>query len=129
MATANDLISRAMRLIGVVDANLALEANQAQDALAALNAMLAEWHEADIGLPDYSFDSLTDTLATDAADSEAIAYQLGLRIAPEYGIEPSPRMERSAEEAMNRLRLRYFQPGQVDAALPRGRHAYDIELD
>jgi hypothetical protein len=118
--TAIQIIGRALRLINVIDANEAIEANIAQDTLETLNGMLAEWHEAQIGLPDYSFATLTDTLATDAADREAIAYQLAIRVAPEYGRSLSQEAAVIAEASMARLRLRYFQPGKSDLSeLPR----------
>lgn len=127
--TASKLIRRALRLIGALDSSEALPADMAADALDVLNAMLAEWHEAGIGLPDYQFDSVTDSLATDAADSEAIAYQLAIRIAPEYGLEISQLAMASANEAMSRLRLRYFQPGRVDfSELPTISVPFDIEV-
>jgi len=130
MATANDLIGRAMRIIGAIDPNQALEANMAQDALTTLNAMLAEWHEAEIGLPDYSFTTLLDTLSTDAADSEAISYQLAARIAPEYGKDLSPLAMDTANSTMARLRLRYFQPSNVNFnELPVRIADYNIETD
>jgi hypothetical protein len=116
--TALQLISRALRLIRVADAAEALDASMAQDALLTLNAMLAEWHAAKIGLPDYSLSSGTDTLATDAADSEAIAYQLALRLAPEYAVDVSPAIAAAAMETMGRMRLRYFQPGTMANDLP-----------
>ena len=128
MATAQDIINRALRLCKVIDAYSAPTAEDSADALDTLNAMLAEWHEADIGLPDYELAGLTAELATDAADREAIAYQLALRIAPEYGEDLTPAVYASAHEAMSRLRLRYFQPMPAEAALPRTRHVFDIDL-
>lgn len=128
MATAIQIIARSLRLIGCADAGQAIDANDAQDALETLNAMLAEWHEAEIGLPDYSLASSTDALAPDAADRDAIAYQLALRLAPEYGRTLPAEFAIAAESAMSRLRLRYFQPGCVDwRELPRKRFDYDIE--
>lgn len=128
--TAGDIIKRALRLCRVVDAYTAVEANDAADALTTLNGMLAEWHEAEIGLPDYSFTALTDTLASDAADRDAIAYQLAARLAPEYGVSLPVEAASVAEGAMNRLRLRYFQPGCVDfRQLPQKRCGYVIEID
>jgi len=127
MATALQIISRALRLCRVLDAGMAAPADDSQDALSTLNSMLAEWHEAGIGLPDYSLSSLTDTLATDAADVEAIAYQLALRVAPEYGVELSPQIIGIGEQAMGRLRLRYFQPGCSDfSELPRKEYGFNI---
>lgn len=43
MATVRDLIAGALRLLGVVDAQTPLSADQAADGLTALNAMLASW--------------------------------------------------------------------------------------
>ncbi len=113
MATAIQIINRAMRLCRILDANEAAEAQDAADALEALNGLLAEMHEARIGLPDYKFTGLTDTLATDDADREALAYQLAIRIAPEYGVELSQAAMAIAEQTMGRMRLRYFQPGTI----------------
>ena len=128
MATASQIIRRALRLIGAMDASEALQANDAQDALETLNAMLAEWHEAQIGLPDYNLSSITDTLATDAADREAIAYQLAIRVAPEYERDIPPAVGVMAEQTMARLRLRYFQPGTADfSELPSRCVTFNIE--
>jgi len=126
--TAGDIIKRALRLARVIDAHTAMDANDAADALETLNAMLAEWHEAEIGLPDYSFTGLTDEMASDAADREAIAYQLAARLAPEYGVELSTVVAAVAEGTMSRVRLRYFQPGCVDfSQLPGRCHTFNIE--
>lgn len=128
MATASQIIRRALRLIGAMDANEALPARDAEDGLETLNAMLAEWHEAQIGLPDYSLSSITDTLASDVADREALAYQLAIRVAPEYGLSIPPEVGVMAEQAMGRLRLRYFQPGTSDfSELPSLRCTFNIE--
>lgn len=106
--TASQIIRRALRILTVIDAQEALDANIAQDALETLNAILAEWHEAGLGLPDYSLASITDTLASDAADSEAIAYELALRLAPEYGCPMSPEAAAVGRRAMFHLRSRYL---------------------
>lgn len=128
MATAQDLIRRASRIARIVDAGESLEADDAQDALDTLNAMLAEWHVAEIGLPDYQLSSLTDTLASDAADREAVAYQLALRIAGEYGYSLMPADQMLAESTFARLRLRYFQPGRMVSELPGPVSSFDTEV-
>lgn len=123
--TVNGLILRALRIIsthGPLPDAVGFPA-----ALATLNAMLAEWHAADIGFPDYSVTGLSDTLASDAADTEAVAYQLALRLAPEYRVELPAQALASAEQAMGRLRLRYFQPSRVDPALPSTGYHFNIE--
>jgi len=126
--TAIQIIGRALRIATIIDAHEAVEASIAQDALEALNGMLAEWHEAQIGLPDYSLSSTTDTLASDAADREAIAYQLAIRIAPEFGRSLSQEAVAIAEASMGRLRLRYFQVGTSDLSeLPSRTTSFSIE--
>lgn len=128
MATAPKIIRRALRILGVLDPSAAVGAQDAQDALETLNAMLAEWHEAGFCLPDYKLSSMEDELDSDAGDREAIAYALALRMAPEYGIRLAPEVAAVGMESMNRLRLRYFQPGTADfSELPHVRTAFDIE--
>lgn len=131
MTTAYQIINRAARIARIKDANESLRAEDAQDALDTLNALLAEWHEAEIGLPDYSFASLETELASDVADRDAIAYQLAERIAPEYEAELSPLALKHSAEAMARLRLRYFQPGRISAdELPaKAGPVYNINTD
>ena len=108
MAKANDIVSRALRLLGVIASGETIEASTGADALSVLNALLAEMHEAGIGLPDYNLSGLTDTLASDAADVEALAYQLAIRIAPEYGLSLTPEAVAAARQSMFRLRSRYL---------------------
>jgi hypothetical protein len=127
MATALDIIKRALRIAKVIEAAETPEAEDSQDALETLNALLAEMYEAGIGLPDYSLASLTTELASDAADREAMAYQLAYRLVGEYGTQMAPTDAELVVSTMGRLRLRYFQPGRVDAALPSTRTAYDID--
>ena len=126
--TAGDIIKRALRLCRVVDAHTPMDANDAADALETLNAVLAEWHEAEIGVPDYSLATLETDLASDAADREAIAYELALRLAPEYGVALSAETAAAGQAATSRLRLRYFQPGCVDFGQLPGNCRYSNEL-
>lgn len=130
MATAITIINRALRLCKVLDPVETAEAEDADVALEVLNALLAEWYEAGIGLPDYSVATLATEVSSDAADREAIAYQLAARLAPEYGVDLSPLVAAAGESSMGRLRLRYFQPGSVSSAeLPGESSVYNINTD
>lgn len=135
MATALTIINRAMRLIGVKNAKAALHAEEAADAFDVLNALLAEWHEAELRLPDYSFAALETAIASDAGDAEALAYALAERMAPEYGPDAvgateTRAFQKNASESLSRLRLRYFQPGTVSTAeLPGESSVYNINTD
>lgn len=124
---AQEVIYRALRIAGVIASGETPQASDVSDALDTLNALLAEWHEAQVGIPDYSLGSEFVTMTTDVADRDAMAYQLAFRMAPEYGFEPTPSQMQAASEAWGRLALRYFQPGRVDPALPSTRTDFDIE--
>lgn len=115
---AKDVIRRALRIAGVIASGEVPQAEDTVDALETLNALLAEWHVAGIGIPDYSVASEFTTMSTDMADREAMAYALAFRMAPEYGFEPTQSQVAAGAEAFARLRLRYFQPGSVRAELP-----------
>ena len=114
MATALILVRRALRLATLIASGEAPQAATVQDALSVLNSMLAEWHDAGIGIPDYSVATEAAQLTMGDGDVEAVAHQLALRILPEYGQEPSPLLVANAADQMNRLRLKYFQPGRSD---------------
>lgn len=120
MATALDVIRRALRIVGAVAPGETPAAADVQDALLTLNTLLAEWYEAGVGIPDYSASAPFASLSTDLADLDAMAYQLAFRIGPEYGFEPSPAQMMAGDEAFSRLRLRYFQPGKVSTGMPSG---------
>lgn len=127
MATALQIVRRALLLCTVIDAQEAVPALEGQDGLDRLNALLAELHAANVGVPDYEFDSLSDVLASDAADREALSYMLAVRIAPEFGKALSAEVAKAASESEGRLRLRYFQPGRVDfSELPSCVPTFDI---
>lgn len=124
---AQDPIRRALRIAGVIASGETPQASDVQDALDTLNALLAEWHVAGIGVPDYSVETEASTMTADLADRDAIAYQLAFRMAPEYGFEPSPAQMVASDEAFARLRLRYFQPGTSNfSELPTPQPAFNI---
>jgi hypothetical protein len=114
MATALILVRRALRLATIIASGETPDASTIQDTLSVLNSMLAEWKDAGIGVPDYSIANEATTLSMGDGDVEAVAYQLAARIMPEYGMEISPSVAAGAAESMNRLRLKYFQPGRTN---------------
>jgi hypothetical protein len=111
---ASNLIRRAMRLTGMLDANGTPSAEDMADAIDTLEALFAEWRGADIMVPDYAIDGPDDELTIDAADREAVAYQLAVRLAPEYQSSMSAEAQSSMTESWSRFMHRYFQPGRSD---------------
>lgn len=111
MTRAIDIIERACRILGIAVDGEALEASMAKDALSVLNGVMAEMYE-NIDVPEYTVSDLFSTMTIDKGDAEALAYELALRIAPEYGQAVTPDILRKAEESMSRLRNRYFRVGE-----------------
>jgi hypothetical protein len=125
VARAIDVIQRALRIIGVAQSTEALESDVAADALSVFNDLLAEWY-GNIAIPDYSISGLTTTLTINDGDKEALAYQLAIRLAPEYGEQISPDIAAVAQESMQRLRNRYFVQGTVDFSELPGENTFSI---
>lgn len=130
MSTGLDLIYRTFRLLRIKQTGQTPAAEETADALSVLNALLAELYGSDINVPDYTV-TLAGDLHSDAADFEALAYMLAVRIAPEYPhcLPLSAEFVKAAGESESRLRLRYFQPGTVDfRELPSAAdRTFDIE--
>lgn len=128
---AAELIRRTLLILGVVDATETPEAEDVQDALDTLNALFAEWHGSDLMVPDYDVAAPATELTIDLADREAVAYQLALRISPEYGATLSAEAREVMESSWRRFQMRYFQPGTVDfSELPcASRRHYQVDCD
>jgi len=85
MATALDVITKALVLSGVRVAESPLEPSEAEDGLDALNDMLNEWNLDDIDIGFESVDDVQDELFVNAGTLGAIKSNLAIYIASEYG--------------------------------------------
>lgn len=104
---ASDVITQALRICGVIAVGETPRSEDSATGLEYLNDMLAEWHDDEVGLPDYSVAALTTTLNAAKSDKAAIAHQLAIRIGAEYGWMPTPDIMQRADDLMARLRIRY----------------------
>ena len=87
MATALDVISRSMRLIGALANGEVPSADQAEDGLTALQAMLGEWETRGVRLGsvvDATYANAS-TVPVPITHLQALAFNLAVVIAPEYG--------------------------------------------
>ncbi len=105
---ANDVVKRAMSILGVKAAGEELNGEDGEDGLEMLNTLLAEWRGADIPVTDYSVASLQATLTIPLAHKEAIAGKIAERLAGDYGVQLSPIQMKNIEEAFHRMQLAYF---------------------
>lgn len=124
---ASDVVNRALRIVGVIASGEEAGASDSADALQAMNDLFSEWRGSGIKIEDASAASLTSDLTIDAADKEAVAYQVALRIGPDYGWEPSALTMKNAMESFNRMQLRYFAIEPADYShMPGARAYFDI---
>lgn len=101
MATARDVVQRALRIIGVVAIDEPATAEMSANTLEALNAMLKGWeaHGVDVNHDtDYTLSSTFETATLTSKYEDAVTYCLTKKIAPEFGVSLSAE---AARDAMN----------------------------
>jgi hypothetical protein len=131
MSTVLQIISRSLRLIAVIDARTTPAAEESADALVALNAMVTRWEANGLALGWANADSTNDTLAAPLEAEDAIAFNLALKLAPEYGVTPSPRVEMDARESLAALRRDRLvaAPLTIASDLPSSHGYWNITTD
>lgn len=100
MASALSLVTRSLRLLQVIDPQQKVSSIDYETAQEALNAMLRRWEANGLALGWQGVDNPSDELPVPPEAEEAIAYQLAMRLAPEYGINPMPAVVQGAERFM-----------------------------
>lgn len=103
MATAANIISRALRILGVMDPTEAPEAEDFQTAIVALNAMGARWEAS--GLIE-SWTELVrpeDEVSAPVTAYDALCYGLAARLRPEYGLPIAEDVLAMAQQATSLL--------------------------
>lgn len=104
MATVDTLLKRAFRLIRVADAAESIPGSDATNAITILNELMARWEEDGISLGWAGVSGTGDTVPAPDSALRAVAYNLAIELAPEYGVEPSAEVVRGAIDGMADLR-------------------------
>ena len=135
MATANDTITRAMRMVEILAAGDAPTAEEASDGLTILNDMLHGWAKQGVDLGHITL-ALADSHKTHDSWLEGIRYNLALRLAGEFGKPIPPYIAAQASATFSAFQahaLEFTDDMQVDRALDpryfntRRTGAYDID--
>lgn len=95
MATAQDVVRRALVLIGVIEAGESASAGEMKDGVDALNDMLHGWAAEGVDLAHTTLKQ-GNTLLVDDSFLEGIRFNLAVRIAPEYGATVPARVDERA---------------------------------
>lgn len=90
MTTVVDIVSRALRVLRVVDPDESVEGRQFDTAMKALNAMMAAWEAYGRALGWSPVANPADEMPTPPEFDEAIAYNLACKLRPEYGVSLDP---------------------------------------
>jgi hypothetical protein len=135
MATAIDIITRALRLINAIEAGETASAEDAVDGLAALNEMVHDWENAGIHI-GWSTVAQDDELLVHDKYLKGIRYNLAVHLAAEWdGIDAPASVVAIAVAAFKTFQLgtlEFDDDMQVDRALhpryfTRRVSAYDID--
>jgi hypothetical protein len=82
------IIRDALSHLKVVDATEAPEAYQLEDAMRALNLMVTRWEASGIALGWVDVTDPDGDLPAPAEAEEALGFNLALKLAPRYGVQP-----------------------------------------
>lgn len=129
--TYGDIVTRALRLIGVLYETETPSAEQGADALSQLNAMMAYWETDGVRIGYFSGDSTTETLNLDTRYRVPLEYNLALWLAPQFEREPSPIVATIAVDSYGKLLREAVLANRVESSPvgPRGEAGvgwYDI---
>lgn len=87
MATTSDIVSRALRILGVLDPHEPAESQDLEGGLVALNAMVARWEANGLALGWVPVTAADTPLPVPVEAEEALAYNLAVRLRSEYGVQ------------------------------------------
>lgn len=113
MATASDIITRALKLVRAVPAGETPSDEEMTDALDALNDMLHSWALKGIDVGHTTL-GLTDTVTLPDAYLKAVRYNLAVELAPEYGVPLAPEIVHQATIELSRLHIDQHSVEEVD---------------
>lgn len=103
MTTVAKLVTRALRMIQVVDPMQSVKPQDMAGGIETLNAMLARWEANGLALGWSAVDSPSQEAPIPAEADTAVASNLAIELSPEYGTEPSPWLVTMAADGKNAL--------------------------
>lgn len=118
MATASELATRALKRLGVVPAGGTASAEDIADTVQALEDMFASWYAK----------GLTFTVPTAQRFDAGIIAMLAVRMADDFGKQPTPILMGDADEGWNDISAAFFAvpASRFDSALKYTGHYSDV---
>lgn len=130
MASATDLISRALRILTVIPIGDPVPSEYTDASLVALNAMMARWEADGITVGWTAVSSPGATLTVPAEAEQAIAYNLAANLASEFGFPITDLIVAMADGEYRRIqRDALLIPINSMGHLPGNNHIWNINSD
>lgn len=107
MATVRDTIKRALRQIGALASGDDPSAEEGQDALDALNGLMASLKTQGVDY-DHIPVALTDNFPMPDEHREHVVAMLAVKLAPEYGMTVAPTIATAASLGLLALQAAYY---------------------
>lgn len=107
MPTATTLITRALKLLGVLEASESAQTADLTDGLAVLNALIEAWPG------QRRFPDLTTDVALPPGWERAVVANLALELSPYYGREPNEVVVAMARSALAMIKRLAWQPTEA----------------
>ena len=99
MATATEIVTKALKRINVISGNETPDASDMADGKDALNALIAAWEGVSLS---------GDTLPLDKRFEQGIIAMLAVRLAEDFGKTVGPILARDAKEGWETLQAAFF---------------------
>ncbi len=130
MATGADIVTAALRKLGIRTAESPLTASELADGLSEMNDMLAKWEGKGINFGFDPISSAADTVEAPGSAIAAIKSNLSIRLAPDYSRIVSQTLKDQAEKDYNDLLTSEYGPNTVEFpdTLPLGSGNTCVEL-
>jgi len=121
MTTTNDIVTRALKRLRVVNPRETAEAIFASEGLQALNDMMASWKANGV---DTGHETLTatDDFPLEPEHEQGVTALLAVRLAGDHGMEIDAGIERDASQGWDGLQAEFFTApdgAEIDLALRR----------
>lgn len=104
MPEVNKIVSRALRLLRIIDPNESPEAEQMAGAIEALNGMMRRWEANGLSLGWSDVTDQADIVPAPDEAIDAIVFNLATKLRPEYGVPLEPDVYINADQGLGALR-------------------------
>lgn len=101
MSTVAQIVGRSLRLIQVIDARQPVKPTDMETGIFALNGMVRRWEADGISLGWIPVENPSDEVSVPEEAEQAVAANLAVLLAPEYGVAISPIVASMATQGMN----------------------------